>query len=148
MKTRSSPSASAYADDVTRDVYRRLIEKARIALRAGQAVVLDATFATAAERNAAVAVAGEAGAAFLGLFLDAPLATRLSRIASRRADASDADAEVASRQKAEPLGERGWASLDAEGDLSRTTSLALTRLPPSSRSRQSERPVEAPQGRG
>ncbi len=38
--------ASAYASDVTRDVYERLIDKARIALRAGQAVLLDATFAT------------------------------------------------------------------------------------------------------
>ena len=72
-------------EDVTRDVYRRLIEKARAALRAGQAVVLDATFATAAERNAAADAAFEAGAAFAGLFLDAPLATRLARIASRRA---------------------------------------------------------------
>jgi predicted kinase len=116
---------SAYAQDVTRHVYRRVIEKARVALRA---VVLDATFATAAQRNAAADAAVEAGAAFAGLFLDAPLATRLARIASRRADASDADADVATRQKAEPLGERGWASLDAEGDLSRTTILALARL--------------------
>jgi len=120
--------ASAYAQDVTRDAYRRVIEKARVALRAGQAVVLDATFATAAERNAAADAAVEAGAAFAGLFLDAPLATRIARIASRRADASDADADVATRQKAAPLGERGWASLDAEGDLSQTTILALARL--------------------
>ena len=120
--------ASAYAEDVTRDVYRRLVEKARVALRAGQAVVLDATFATAAERNAAAAAAAEMGVAFAGLFLDAPLATRLARIASRRADASDADADVASRQKAEPLGERGWAPLDAAGDLSETTVLAQARL--------------------
>jgi predicted kinase len=120
--------ASAYAEDVTRDVYWRLIEKARAALRAGQAVVLDATFATAAERNAAAAAAAETGVAFAGLFLDAPLATRLARIASRRADASDADADVASRQKAEPLGERGWAVLDGAGDLSETTTLGLARL--------------------
>src|SRR5271166_1809479 len=120
--------ASAYAQDVTRDVYRRMIEKARVALWAGQAVVLDATFATAAERTAAADAAVEAGAAFAGLFLYAPVATRLARLALRRADASDADADVARRQKAEPLGERGWASLDAAGDLSQTTILALARL--------------------
>ncbi|MGB7973646.1 MAG: AAA family ATPase, partial [Roseiarcus sp.] len=45
--------ASAYASDVTRFVYERLIAKARIALRAGQSVLLDATFAAAAERSAA-----------------------------------------------------------------------------------------------
>jgi predicted kinase len=120
--------ASAYAADVTREVYRRLIDKARIALRAGQAVLLDATFATAAERWGAAGAAAEVGVAFAGLFLDAPLATRLERIGSRRADASDADADVARRQKSEPLRERGWAALEASGTLSETTDLARARL--------------------
>jgi hypothetical protein len=120
--------ASAYASDVTRDVYERLIVKARTALRAGQGVLIDATFAAAAERSAAAAAATEAGVAFAGLFLDAPLATRLERIGSRRADASDADADVARRQTAEPLGERGWTLVDASGRLSDTTLLARVRL--------------------
>ena len=120
--------ASAYSSDVTRDVYERLIDKARIALRAGQAVLLDATFATTAERSAAAGAAAEVGVAFAGLFLDAPLATRLERIASRRADASDADADVARRQSAEPLGEKGWAAVAASGSLSDTTVLARARL--------------------
>jgi hypothetical protein len=120
--------ASAYAHEVTRAVYGRLIDKARAALRAGQAVVLDATFATAAERSAAAGAAAEVGVAFAGLLLDAPLATRLERIASRRYDASDADVHVAGRQTAEPLGERGWAAVRAAGNLSETTSLALARL--------------------
>jgi aminoglycoside phosphotransferase family enzyme/predicted kinase len=119
---------SAYADNVTRDVYERLTDKARIALRSGQGVVLDATFATAAERGAATALAAETGVAFAGLFLDAPLATRLERIGSRRADASDADADVARRQSAEPLGEEGWAGVSALGSLSDTTILARARL--------------------
>ncbi len=120
--------ASAYASDVTRDVYERLIAKAQVALRAGQGVLLDATFATAAERLAAAAAAAEVGVAFAGLFLDAPLATRLERIGSRRADASDADADVARRQRAEPLGEKGWAAVAASGSLSDTTLLARARL--------------------
>jgi aminoglycoside phosphotransferase family enzyme/predicted kinase len=120
--------ASAYSGDVTRDVYERLIDKVRLALRAGQAVLLDATFAAAAERSAAAGVAAEVGVAFVGLFLDAPLATRLERIASRRGDASDADAEVARRQTSEPLAEKGWAALPASGSLSDTTALARARL--------------------
>ena len=120
--------ASAYSSDVTRDVYERLIDKARIALRAGQAVLLDATFAGAAERSAAAGAAAEVGVAFAGLFLDAPLATRLERIASRRADASDADADVARRQPAEHLSEKGWAAVAALGSLSDTTALARARL--------------------
>jgi aminoglycoside phosphotransferase family enzyme len=43
--------ASAYARDVTRDVYERLIDKARTALRAGQSVLLDATFARRGRRG-------------------------------------------------------------------------------------------------
>ena len=81
--------ASAYASDVTRDVYGRLIVKARTALRAGQSVLLDATFAAAAERSAVAAVATELGVSFAGLFLDAPLPIRLERIGSRRADEQD-----------------------------------------------------------
>ena len=123
---------SAYARDITRDVYARLIDKARIALRAGQAVLIDATFATAAERGAAAQAAAEVGVAFAGLFLDAPLATRLERVASRRGDASDADADVARRQTAEPLREKGWAALDASGSLADTTALARARLRPGS----------------
>ena len=120
--------ASAYANNVTRDIYERLIVKARTALRAGQSVLLDATFAAAAERSAAAAVAAEVGVSFAGLFLDAPLATRLERIGSRQADASDADAEVARRQAAEPLSERGWAAVAASGSLSDTLALARSRL--------------------
>jgi uncharacterized protein len=120
--------ASAYSSDVTRDVYERLIGKARIALRAGQSVLLDATFAAAAERSAAGRLAAEVGVPFAGLFLDAPLAIRLERIGSRRADASDADADVARRQSAEPLDEKGWSPVAASGRLSETTALARARL--------------------
>jgi aminoglycoside phosphotransferase family enzyme/predicted kinase len=120
--------ASAYASDVTRDVYERLIVKTRTALRAGQSVLVDATFAAAAERSAVAGVATEAAVAFVGLFLDAPLATRLERIGSRRADASDADADVARRQTAERLDEDGWAAIAASGSLSDTKALARSRL--------------------
>ena len=135
--------ASAYAADVTREVYRRLIDKARIAFRAGQAVLLDATFATAAERSGAAGAAAEVGVAFAGLFLDAPLATRLERIGSRRADASDADGDVARRQKSEPLRERGWAALEASGTLSETTDLARARLSRAVATGESERAPRA-----
>jgi uncharacterized protein len=120
--------ASAYADEVTREVYQRIIDKAGIALQAGQGVLLDATFAASAERTAATALAAELGIGFAGLFLDAPLPARLERIGLRRADASDADADVARRQSADPLGEEGWAAVSASGSLSDTTTLARARL--------------------
>jgi len=73
-------------------------------------------------------LAAEASVAFAGLFLDAPLPIRLERIGSRRADASDADADVAGRQTAEPLAEKGWAAVAASGSLNDTTALARSRL--------------------
>ena len=79
-------------------------------------------------KRAAAGAAAEVGAAFAGLFLNAPLATRLERVASRRNDASDADADVARRQTAEPLSEKRWAAVAASGSLSDTTVLARARL--------------------
>ncbi len=119
---------SAYAPEISGEVYRRIDDKARRALNAGHAVVLDATFSTGSERMAAARVAAEVGVAFDGLCLEAPLETRLARIAARRADASDADALVARGQRAEPLCERGWSPLDASEGLEETTASALTRL--------------------
>ena len=119
---------SAYGAEITREVYRRIDDKARRALAAGHAVVLDAVFSTGAERLAAVRVAAEVGIAFDGLYLEAPLETRLARIAARRADASDADTSVARGQRAEPLRERGWSPLEASGELDRTIASAARRL--------------------
>ena len=76
------------------------------------------------ERKAAALVAAEIGVAFDGLFLEAPLEMRLARVASRGADASDADASVARGQRADPLGERGWRALDADGGLTATVARA------------------------
>jgi aminoglycoside phosphotransferase family enzyme/predicted kinase len=120
--------AEAYAPEVSREVYRRLDDKARRALNAGAAVVIDATFPTGLMRVAAGRVAAETGAAFDGLFLEAPAAVRLARVAGRRADASDADEAVTRRQKAEPLGERGWSGIDASGGFETTLARAAERL--------------------
>jgi len=119
---------SAYAAESSLEVYRRIEDKARRALKAAHAVVLDATFSAARERAAAASIAAELGVAFDGLFLEAPLEARLARVAARRADASDADASVARWQRAEPLHERGWSPLDASGSLDSTAASALRRI--------------------
>jgi uncharacterized protein len=118
----------AYRLDASSEVYRRLDDKARRALSAGSSVVIDATFSTSSARAAAARVAAEVGVAFDGVFLQAPLAVRIARVASRRWDASDADATVAQRQQAEPLTERGWGTIDASGALETTVAQAAGRL--------------------
>ena len=104
---------SAYAPDITAEVYARCQRRAALALRAGHSVLLDATHATAAARRASAELAPPTGAGFTGLWLEAPLEVRLRRTAARRGDASDADARVARAQRADPLAEPGWISLDA-----------------------------------
>ncbi len=86
--------------------------------------VIDATHAHADERTAAAALGAQAGVRFVGLWLEAPLPTRVARIAGRTHDASDADEGVARRQYAEPLGEPGWRAVDAAGDLEATLAAA------------------------
>jgi aminoglycoside phosphotransferase family enzyme/predicted kinase len=103
----------AYRPEVTALVYRELCERAAAALEAGYAAVIDAVALREAERRAFAAVAEAAGVPFTGLWLDASPDTMRERIGARRADASDASAEVLERQlKADP-GPLDWHRIDA-----------------------------------
>ena len=103
----------AYATKVGKQVYRRLYEEAELCLRAGRAVVLDAVFMKAAERDRVAAF----GVPFAGVWLDAPAEVLRSRIAGRRNDASDADLRVLAMQLRQDPGEMAWTRLDATGDF-------------------------------
>jgi aminoglycoside phosphotransferase family enzyme/predicted kinase len=116
----------AYAAEASRRVHARLAERAQAALKAGHAVLVDATHAHAAERRAVAALAG--GAPFAGLWLEAPVATRIQRIRARRGDASDADEAVARAQASEAISEPGWRAIDASGDLAATQAAAREAL--------------------
>ena len=73
-------------------------------------------------------MAGRAGVAFDGVWLDAPLGTRLQRVGGRGRDASDADQRVARLQEEMPSGDMTWPSLDVSGDFADTLSAAKDRL--------------------
>jgi aminoglycoside phosphotransferase family enzyme/predicted kinase len=118
---------AAYDLTTTEAVYARLLDKAQRALAAGQAVVLDAVHAKATERLAAARLAGELAVPFIGFWLEAPLATRLTRIGRRSGDASDADAGVAAGQSAERLAEPGWSEFETSGDLATLVAAARAR---------------------
>jgi predicted kinase len=119
---------SAYGEAATRETYARLARKAVRALRAGHGAVVDAVHSHASEREATARLARDIGVEFTGLWLEAPLDERLRRVTGRVGDASDADASVASSQKAEPLAEAGWSVLDASGDGEATARAAMRRL--------------------
>ena len=103
----------AYTLETTAKVYAAIERKARRVIAAGHSAVVDAVFAQAGERKAIEQTAD--GAAFHGLFLTADLATRISRVGTRKGDASDADAAVARAQENYDLGAVGWRKVDASG---------------------------------
>jgi aminoglycoside phosphotransferase family enzyme/predicted kinase len=98
-------------------VYSIMEDKARRALAAGHAVIVDAVFAKADERETIEAIAREASCEFIGLWLTAPVQTLISRVEVRRGDASDADRRVVKEQLGYDLGEIAWHQVDASGEL-------------------------------
>jgi len=100
-------------------VYEALIDEARGLLRAGRAVVLDATFLQPDLRARAEALALAEGAPFQGVLLEAPAEVLAARIEGRDGDASDATVEVLMGQierlrQSEPPGP-AWTRVDASG---------------------------------
>lgn len=104
--------ADPYAPQARTDVYARMAEHARAALDADAAVIADATFQDEAQRDAIEQVAE--GARFVGVWLKGSMEVRLSRVAGRHGDASDAGPAVAASQT-EPtdLGP-AWRVFDAD----------------------------------
>lgn len=118
----------AYLPDVTARVYCVILDKARRALAAGQSAILDAVFAKPQERFGAERSAAVLGIPFRGIFLEADLATRLTRIGAREADASDADAAIARAQENFDLGPLDWIRVDASGTPEETVARVRSAL--------------------
>ena len=112
--------ADAYRPEVTTRVYQTICACAALALGGGWSVIADAVYARPAERAAIEKTAREAGAAFDGLWLEAPDAVRIARIESRTADASDATVRVAREQAKYHVGEPGWRRIDASAQPAAT----------------------------
>lgn len=121
----SSSDRDRYAPESREKVYLRLSKHVRDVVSAHSSVILDATFIPNAGR---LRVEEAAGSELKGLWLEAPLDVRVSRIERRQMDISDADAAVARRQT-EPVDlSPFWIKLDAGGDPDRTLELARTAL--------------------
>lgn len=117
-----------YSSDVTARVYDRLLLKAKVALRAGHAVIVDAVFASAEERAAIERVAERHQVRFIGLWLSASGSIMKARVADRTGDASDATPEIVDQQLTYSTGPIGWRPVDASGALEDTVALAANLL--------------------
>jgi aminoglycoside phosphotransferase family enzyme/predicted kinase len=98
----------AYTADENNRVYSQMLDLADATLRAGQPVILDATFREAAWRDRAESLARDAGVSFDGLWLTAPSDLRRARVEARVRDVSDATADVAAGQQDIDLAGLGW----------------------------------------
>lgn len=90
-----------YGAQATERTYRRLLEVARTALRAGYPAIVDAAFLRRAERERFRDLARELGLPFAVLDCQAGAATLRARVGARQArreDASEADLAVLERQ--------------------------------------------------
>jgi predicted kinase len=108
------PSKYYENEQYGRLIYDTLHEVARIAVDAGDFVLLDATYTRRWQRAGLEAVAGIAE--FQGYWLEASLDERLQRLTIRSNDPSDASPELAAEQHIErPLNEVQWECIDAGG---------------------------------
>jgi hypothetical protein len=106
-------TSGGYATDVSVRVYNAIAARAGGALENHHAVVADATFLRTSDRLAIEQAARKTGAPFVGLWLEAPEATRLDRARHRAHDPSDAGADVVRQQSIEDPDAIGWTRLDA-----------------------------------
>lgn len=123
--------ASAYTRESSNRVYGEMFERAHKAIAQGHSAILDAAFLKESERHGAAAIANTNCVAFRGIFLMAGSDVRVQRIGLRRADASDATADVAHDQEDMDTGRIDWTLIDASGTPDQTLALAGRALSPS-----------------
>lgn len=115
---------SAYHPAMSARVYQAMEDEAATALKAGYAVIVDATFLDASSRASIARLAAAEGVPFAGLWLEASAAALDARIAARRGDASDANQDVLAAQLRHELGPLDWRRIPAGGDVAATLAVA------------------------
>jgi predicted kinase len=121
---------SAYSAEVSAIVYAMCRKRALMALEGGHSVIVDAVHAKREERDAAAEIAARAGAAFTGIWLDAPAGTMRGRIAGRVGDASDATPAVLDEQLGYDVGQQNFAVVDAGRPLDEVVASSLELIRP------------------
>lgn len=126
--TRPSP-AEAYTPERQARTYGAMLDHAHSLLRAGHAVVLDATFIEPGLRARAEALAKDCGVGFRPAWLDAPVEVLEARVAGRSADASDATIAVLHDQIARLKDGCAWPRVDARAPTQVSAATWIAALP-------------------
>ncbi|SNR84869.1 AAA family ATPase [Puniceibacterium sediminis] len=103
-----------YTPGITDRTYDAIRRQARQVLDQGHSAILDAVHGDPEARHAAEAVAKASGCDFIGIWLESSTQTRLSRVTSRKPDASDADAAVVNKQAVADPGPINWHRVDTD----------------------------------
>ena len=116
---------AAYEADVSVKVYAAMREQAAATLAIGWPVIADAVFDRPAEREALERAATCIAVPVVGIWLEAPEATLLARIAGRTHDPSDATAAVLLEQLQQDCGDIRWRRVDSSNAITATRDLVL-----------------------
>ena len=84
-------------------------------MKTGHSVIADAVFSNTEQRDAIARVAEKLGVPFQGLWLEAPLEVMVQRVTDRKANASDAKADIVQLQTGYNLGDISWSRIDSSG---------------------------------
>jgi aminoglycoside phosphotransferase family enzyme/predicted kinase len=104
----------AYAPEESVRVYEHMFDLAQHVLRAGQSVILDATFRESWPRERCDEIARIEHVAFSGLWLDLPASVRAERVGLRKGDVSDATSDIAIKQQAVDPSQISWRIENAD----------------------------------
>ena len=104
-----------YTPDVTSKTFQTLYAEVETALKTGHSVIADAVFSNTEQRDAIARVAEKLGVPFQGLWLEAPLEVMVQRVTDRKANASDAKADIVQLQTGYNLGDISWSRIDSSG---------------------------------
>ena len=123
-----------YSKAMTKRVFGRMIDDARIALMGGQSVILDAVYADADQRRDVARLADEIAteigdfAGFTGFWLHSPLPEREQRIEARSGNVSDATVAIARQQEGYEQGTMDWTLIDAAKDIEISEKVIISEL--------------------
>ncbi|WP_420710923.1 AAA family ATPase [Streptomyces sp. NRRL S-118] len=129
------PAAAGYGEGLytpawTDRTYRALLDRASALLSRGESVVVDATWSSAEQREAAVSMAARTHADLVALHCQVPDELSAARLAGRAHGASDADPLVAAAMAAK---EPPWpeaVGIDTSGSLESAVARALAAIRP------------------
>lgn len=103
----------AYSDAASQAVFATIAAEAGRVAAGGHCVVADATFIDPAHRQALQQAIRAAGVAFIGLWLQVPMAELERRVIARTGDASDATLAVLRQAAQHDPGAGTWQAIDA-----------------------------------